>query len=153
MKWKQRVLQLLLAVLFCGVGAFLILLPSIRFALKSRFGFGEATRQEIGGSSLRLSTQMILDALQTVQDPEISISIVDLGLVRDVHVRSGRVEVEMVLTSPYCPLAGIIVESVEGRLKELEAVKEVEVRIDESAVWSWEMMTERGKRQLEGLMR
>jgi metal-sulfur cluster biosynthetic enzyme len=151
MKGKQRLVQLLLALLFCAVGALLVLLPSIRVAIKSYLS--EPSSRERSRSSGQLSIESVLDALETVQDPEISMSIVDLGLVRDVDLRSGRVEVEIVLTSPYCPLADVIVADIEDRLKQLEGVKEVEVRIDESAVWSWEMMSERGKRRLERMMR
>ena len=47
--------------------------------------------------------QEIQKALRGVKDPELDLNIIDLGLVYDIEVESGNVEVKMTLTSPACP--------------------------------------------------
>lgn len=75
----------------------------------------------------------IMDRLQTVQDPELRESIVDLGLVYGVdQTDEGDVTVRMTLTSPGCPLGGMIQGAVSNALSDLEGVNNVDVQI----VWS-----------------
>lgn len=52
----------------------------------------------------------IREALREVYDPEIGISVVDLGLVRKIEDVDGEVQITMILTAPFCPLAGMILE-------------------------------------------
>lgn len=52
----------------------------------------------------------IQDALKEVYDPEIGLSVVDLGLVRKIEEVDGEVQITMILTAPFCPLAGLILE-------------------------------------------
>lgn len=55
----------------------------------------------------------IRDALRPIEDPEMGLSIVELGLVRDIHVSQRYVQVELTLTSPSCPWAPQLVRAVE----------------------------------------
>jgi len=51
----------------------------------------------------------IREALRPVVDPEIGVSVVDLGMIREIVLaEDGTVEVKMVLTTPFCPLASMI---------------------------------------------
>ncbi|MFQ6058148.1 MAG: metal-sulfur cluster assembly factor [Anaerolineae bacterium] len=59
--------------------------------------------------------QEIMTALRDVIDPEIGINVVDLGLIREIRVGGEETEIRMILTTPFCPLAGWITEQV--RLK------------------------------------
>lgn len=68
-------------------------------------------------------------ALKKVVDPELGVSIVDLGLIYDVREEKGTVEVEMTLTSPGCPLAGVIDDKIKGAVKGIKGVKKVTVEI------------------------
>jgi metal-sulfur cluster biosynthetic enzyme len=61
----------------------------------------------------RDDTEMIRDALRHVYDPEIGMSVVDLGMIRDIDVGEDQVEIRMILTSPFCPLASLIVSQVQ----------------------------------------
>ena len=54
----------------------------------------------------------LLEKIRPVVDPEIGMSIVDMGLVYDAVYADGRVDVEMTLTTPMCPLGPMIVEEV-----------------------------------------
>ncbi|MFB0536406.1 MAG: serine O-acetyltransferase [Anaerolineae bacterium] len=71
----------------------------------------------------------VRDALKEVIDPEVGISIVELGLVREICIENGDVEIRMVLTMPTCPLAGHLVEQIRRKLRGIAGVKRVEVTL------------------------
>ena len=73
--------------------------------------------------------------LAEVQDPEINMSIVELGLVYDIQMEDGTVYVTMTLTSPGCPLGPIIRGEAYAKLKELPGVKDVDVQIVWNPPW------------------
>jgi metal-sulfur cluster biosynthetic enzyme len=73
--------------------------------------------------------------LAEVKDPEIDMSIVELGLVYDVRFADGVVEVDMTLTSPGCPLGPVIRGEAYAKLREFPAVKDVDVNIVWSPPW------------------
>jgi metal-sulfur cluster biosynthetic enzyme len=92
-------------------------------------------------------------ALREVYDPcsqawARPLSLVDLGLVRDVSVEGGSVRVRIGLTVPYCLAVATIMRAVEQRVGELDGVSEVLVDIDQDATWSPELMTDHGRRSL-----
>jgi metal-sulfur cluster biosynthetic enzyme len=71
-------------------------------------------------------------ALREVIDPELSLNIVDLGLVLQVAVEAQAVQVELTMTSAACPSAGVIVGEVEAQL---DRVLPPEIGIDVHLVW------------------
>jgi serine O-acetyltransferase len=74
--------------------------------------------------------EQIREALRDVLDPEVGIDIVDLGLIKDIIIRSeDTVEVNMVLTSQVCPLVSHLTEQVKRRVKGLNGIRQVEVRV------------------------
>ena len=90
-------------------------------------------------------------ALKPIQDPEIFISIVDLGLIYKIErdEAAGKVRIEMTLTSPACPLGPIIRAQAHAALTKLPDIKEVQVDL----VWipPWDprtMASEDAKLQL-----
>ena len=88
-------------------------------------------------------------ALKTVYDPEIPVSIYDLGLIYDVEVSDVcDVEITMTLTSPNCPVAETLPVEVEEKVKVVPAVKNVKVSIVFEPVWTKEMMSEEAKLEL-----
>ena len=76
-----------------------------------------------------------MDKLRDVIDPELGLSVVDLGLIYDVAFDDGDVLVKMTLTSPGCPLGPIIRGEAYAQLKELPGVKDVDVQIVWSPPW------------------
>lgn len=76
--------------------------------------------------------EQMMERLMTVEDPELRESIVDLGLVYGVEETDGDVTVTMTLTSPGCPLGGMIEGAVKNALADLPDVKDTKVNI----VWS-----------------
>jgi FeS assembly SUF system protein len=93
--------------------------------------------------------ETLIAALRTIYDPEIPVNIYDLGLIYALEIDAqGRVEIEMTLTAPACPVAGTFPGTVEARLREVPGVADVQVRLVWEPAWSMEMMPEAVKLQL-----
>jgi len=90
--------------------------------------------------------QKVLELLKTVYDPEIPINIYDLGLVYEVNVNEDAIEVVLGLTTPFCPIAHLVVYQVEVLLKEHFKDKNIVVRLDLEKPWTPEKMTEEGRK-------
>lgn len=94
----------------------------------------------------------IIDVLHTVEDPEIPVSIYELGLVYDISIKDDRtVFIVMTLTAPACPVAGEIVMEVQRKVSELEEVGEVHVDLTFDPPWTMDMMSEEAKLELDFL--
>jgi FeS assembly SUF system protein len=94
----------------------------------------------------------VLEALKTVQDPEIPINLVELGLIYELIVKKGGIVfVEMTLTTPACPVAQSMPGEVEAAIAGVEGVNEVRVNLVWSPPWDRDMMSEAAKLEL-GLM-
>ncbi|WP_227521513.1 MULTISPECIES: metal-sulfur cluster assembly factor [Bacillus] len=87
----------------------------------------------------------IMEALEEVEDPELRVDIVNLGLVYGVEIEEGIVVVTMTLTSIGCPLAGTIVEHVKKALINIDGVKGVDVNITFNPPWSRDKMSRLAK--------
>ena len=74
-----------------------------------------------------VTESQVVDALRPVQDPELRRSIVDLGMVRTVGIDGGRVDVEVALTVPGCPMKAEIQAAVDGAVAALDGVDAVGV--------------------------
>jgi len=101
----------------------------------------------VTGAAITLETA-IWDVLRSVEDPELPISIVDLGLVRDVQVEGGRVAVRLVPTWVACPALAVIRGRVQSALLALSGIREATVEYAYDAPWSLDRMSERGRAQL-----
>lgn len=86
--------------------------------------------------------EKIREALRKVMDPELGVSIVDLGLIYDIRYENGEAEVEMTLTSPGCPLAPIIDKKVKEALKNVSEIKKLTVELVWDPPWSKELMSD-----------
>ena len=94
----------------------------------------------------------IIDVLHTVEDPEIPVSIYELGLVYYISIKEDRtVFIVMTLTAPSCPVAGAIVMEVQRKVSELEEVGEVHVDLTFDPPWTMDMMSEEAKLELDFL--
>lgn len=96
------------------------------------------------------SIDEIIKALRTISDPEIMINIYDLGLIYDIRQKdNGDVVVDMSLTSPTCPVAGILPVDAVQALACVEGVGIATVRLVWEPAWTPERMTEEGKMILQ----
>lgn len=83
-----------------------------------------------------LNEELARTALRGVKDPELDMNIVELGLVYDVEIQDGAVQVRMTLTSPGCPAGPMITNDVYRVLRALEGVKDVNVEIVWEPYWT-----------------
>lgn len=90
----------------------------------------------------------VWNALYDVQDPEMPISVVDLGLIYGVTVEDRRATVEMTLTYTGCPARKMLLGEIEDAAGGADGVEEAEVRLVFSPEWSVDMVTEQGKEDL-----
>lgn len=90
----------------------------------------------------------IADALADVEDPEMPISVLDLGLVYGVTVEDGQATVDLTLTYTGCPARDLLIEQVRRAVADVDGVEEAEVRLVWQPEWTVEMVTEDGKNQL-----
>ncbi|MGH7932587.1 MAG: metal-sulfur cluster assembly factor [Candidatus Binataceae bacterium] len=96
-----------------------------------------------------MTEQEILQALHQVNDPEVGVNIVDLGLIYSTEITAGRVRIAMTMTTPACPMHSYLSEEVRAAiLNESEDACEVEVEIVWDPPWSPQMISDEGKRQL-----
>jgi|SRR3990170_5572272 len=82
-----------------------------------------------------VSEELVREALQNVFDPELRMSIMELGLVYDVDVDDGTVKVTYTLTTPACPLGPVIDGQIQDVLMDLPGVKEVVPQLTFSPPW------------------
>ncbi|MBY0368372.1 hydroxylase [Roseateles aquatilis] len=91
----------------------------------------------------------VLAALSRVVDPEVAMTIVDVGLVYGVDVTPGRLHVLLTMTSAACPVADVILDDVET---ELERVAPPEMTIDVELVWKPAWTTDRMSARAKSFM-
>jgi len=91
----------------------------------------------------------IIDALCSVYDPEIPVSIWELGLVYDIAIGADRrVHIRMTLTAPACPAAQALPLEVERKVRGVEGVKDASVEVVWDPPWSPDRMSEAARLQL-----
>ena len=82
-----------------------------------------------------VSKELVMERLKDVYDPEIRMSITELGLVYDVEIEDGVIRVIHTLTTPACPLGPIISGQIQDVLMDLPGVKEVEPILTFNPPW------------------
>jgi metal-sulfur cluster biosynthetic enzyme len=116
----------------------------------------ESTRGSAGSAprSVRASGKVdrdrVMAILRTCYDAcchEREISVVDMGLIENVRVEEGRVQVDMILTTGWCPFSVRMITEMERRLRALDGVDDVDVQVVWNPVWTPERLSEsaRGK--------
>lgn len=89
------------------------------------------------------SLEYLVDAMRTVFDPEIPVNIYDLGLIYDVDIEDGGdVRINMTLTSPGCPVAGILPQQVADAVAGVEGAGQVTVYLVWDPPWDAAKMSE-----------
>lgn len=81
------------------------------------------------------SPETLLEWLRPIQDPELFLGLVDLGLIYNVHVDGERVVVTMTLTSPGCPAADHLIGEVKKKVLEYPGIKTAEVQVVFEPKW------------------
>lgn len=87
-------------------------------------------------------------ALRSVNDPEIPVSVWDLGLVAGIDVSGDAVRVKMTFTSLGCGCMDWILEDVKAAIERIEGVRSVEVEVVWNPAWTKERMTAKARSEL-----
>jgi FeS assembly SUF system protein len=93
----------------------------------------------------------LIEVLKTIYDPEIPVSIYELGLIYKITIEQTTVIIDMTLTSPNCPMTDVLMYQIDSRLKLIDGVEEVTVNLTFEPPWDKDMISEEGQLTL-GLM-
>ena len=98
----------------------------------------------------RVDKDKVVKILKSIFDPELPVSIYDLGLIYKIDCSErGNVLIEMSLTAPACPVAGELPKEVSKKVSALDKVGEVTVKLVWDPSWSKEMMSDDAKLLLD----
>jgi metal-sulfur cluster biosynthetic enzyme len=93
----------------------------------------------------------IVDALRDVYDPccaDRGVSIVDMGVVEDVRVDGAHVDVDLVLTSGWCPFVMSMSDAIPERLRRMDGVDTVDVKVVWDPVWTMDRLSRSAREKL-----
>lgn len=97
----------------------------------------------------RSSKEFILSSLEAVKDPEIPVvSVVDLGIVRDIRWESDRLVVDITPTYSGCPALKVMENDISTHLRSI-GFQDVEVRVVHTPAWSTDWISEKGKKAMK----
>ena len=103
-------------------------------------GDGKKPEEPIDTAAVK---EAIIEVMRDIYDPEIPINIYELGLIYGVDVaEDGEVEIEMTLTAPACPVAGMLVTEVAERSGDVEGVSVSHVKLVWDPPWTKDRMSE-----------
>jgi len=106
--------------------------------------------KKLNNSSVAIQENTVIDKLKQVFDPEIPVSVYDLGLIYKIdRFNNGNINIEMSLTAPACPVAGELPKEVCEKVSSIDSVGEVTVKLVWDPAWTSEMMSEDAKLLLD----
>jgi ring-1,2-phenylacetyl-CoA epoxidase subunit PaaD len=95
-----------------------------------------------------ITTDDIMKVLGTIDDPEMPISIVDLGLVQDVQIDNGNVTITILPTFVGCPALPMIADDITRKVGAIAGVDETDVRFVHDPPWSVDRISDEGRASL-----
>jgi metal-sulfur cluster biosynthetic enzyme len=96
-----------------------------------------------------MDSEFLFQQLKTVEDPDVHVNVVDLGLIYSIEENTnGCVVVAMTLTSPSCPMGDFLIASIRQKILSIHPDREVAVNLVFDPPWNWDMITEEGKMEL-----
>lgn len=98
------------------------------------------------------TVEQIRTALKQVIDPELNLSIIDLGLVYEISFHEGQAFIKMTLTSPFCPVGPQILSETKRVAQTVPEVKIAHVQLTFTPAWSPEKATDEIKAMFEQMM-
>ena len=106
--------------------------------------------KRLKSTSVAIQENTVIDKLKQVFDPEIPVSVYDLGLIYKIErFSNGNINIEMSLTAPACPVAGELPKEVCEKISSIDSVGEVTVKLVWDPAWNSEMMSEDAKLLLD----
>jgi len=95
-----------------------------------------------------ITKEDVIKVLKGCYDPEIGISLVDLGLIYDIKVDKDIIKIKMTLTTPGCPMHSHMIQDVREKVKGMKGVKEVRVDLVWDPPWIPDRMSAKAKKML-----
>ena len=95
-----------------------------------------------------VTNEQVYEVLRKCYDPEIPVSLVDLGLIYDVQIEDDHVKVVMTLTARGCPAHSFISEQVRQQVAEIPEVKSATVQVVLEPPWDISRLSEAARKQL-----
>ena len=93
--------------------------------------------------------EKIISEIKKIYDPEIPVNIYELGLIYKIDIKDeNQVKIEMTLTSPNCPVAESLPNSVKENILKINGVKEVDLKLVWDPPWTKDKMSEAAKLEL-----
>lgn len=112
----------------------------------------EEPASTIPQKELNRITDALIAAFKTVYDPEIPVDIYELGLIYKVDIDDDRkVDIDMTLTAPGCPVAGDMPGWIENAARTVEGISDVEVRLTFDPPWDPSRMSDEARLALNML--
>lgn len=96
----------------------------------------------------QVTEDAVMDAIRVVEDPELGINVVDLGLIYGLAIDGGKVTITMTLTSPGCPHGQLLLDQVKDAAAGVPGVDEVELKLTWTPYWTPEKISEEYKQIL-----
>jgi metal-sulfur cluster biosynthetic enzyme len=87
----------------------------------------------------------VMEVLRQVEDPELGMDVVDLGLVYEVDVEDAKAKVLYSLTSMGCPAGPLIAQDIEGAVRQVEGIEDVELELTFDPPWTPDRMSDDAK--------
>ena len=103
------------------------------------------------GKDLTITKDSVIEALRDCYDPcceDRVISVVDMGLIEDIKVNNRKVDIEILLTTGWCPSVSILFKMMKERIEEFEEVHNVDVKVVWDPVWTMERLSESARNKL-----
>jgi len=95
-----------------------------------------------------LTRDDVLNALRQVNDPELGINVVDLGLIYEVEIEEGKVQIDMTLTTPGCPMHSFIARQAWRAVNNVAGVTDTTIRIVWEPRWTPHRLSPAARAQL-----
>jgi len=91
------------------------------------------------------SRDEVMEILRTVEDPELGMDIVDLGLLYEVEVEASKAKVTYSLTSMGCPAGPLIAQDIDSAVRQVEGIQDVELELTFDPPWTPDRMSDDAK--------
>lgn len=96
----------------------------------------------------KITKKEVMNKLSEVIDPELFISIVDMGLIYDVKIVKQNIKITMTLTTIGCPLFNIIEQDIRNNLLTIKGIDKIDIDLTFDPPWNMDMMSEKAKAKL-----
>jgi metal-sulfur cluster biosynthetic enzyme len=95
-----------------------------------------------------ITKEEVMQVLKTVDDPEVGVDVVNLGLIYGLDVEDDIVKIKMTMTTPNCPLTDWILFDVQKKVEKMEGAKECDIELIWEPPWTPDMISEEARKML-----